>query len=495
MLFIAIDFGISYIKICLIDEFGKEKLVFKYKNLYEIDNGVYKEINLNYSFEKVIESIGKIKETNQAYFNEVKSISVSTHGNTFVLIDKSGKELTNGISVFDKRADIEAGKINSIIDPEKNYNISGISELSELYAPAKILWLKNNKRSLFKKIHKILFVGDYFIFRLTGKFIIDKSLASITGMFNILKGCWRKDILNILELDENKFSEIVDSGIKIGPICQKFVSRTGLNKNVNVVTGMLDGYANSLGSGNIKFDKLVECTGTVLSLILNTKKPEYNKLKIPIIYFVNNIFSLNLFSPTAGVLLDWFGENFYNTKNYYNEMEKDASSIKLQKDNILFLPYFIDAGSVNKNIRSRGLFFGLNLNHKKKDFCRSIYESIGFILKENIMALESVTKSRIESVSSVGGASKSSLLSQIKCDILNKKIVVTKNKEVGCLGVSILSAVANKTYKDLDEACKNMVEIEKIYYPDKKIISIYEERYRRFKNIFNNIKELFINYY
>ena len=135
------------------------------------------------------------------------------------------------------------------------------------------------------------------------------------------------------------------------------------------------------------------------------------------------------------------------------------------------------------------------MNHKKEHFCRSIYESIGFILKENILTLESITNIEIDSILSVGGASKSSFLSQLKSDISNKKIIVTKNKEVGCLGVAILSAVANNLYKNIDEACRNMIRIDKTYEPNNELISIYDERYKMFKEIFNNVKNLFLNYY
>lgn len=495
MFFIGIDFGLSFIKICLIDELGKEKIVFKYRNEYEIDNGIYKELNLKYSLKKIIESIKKIKEKKLSYFRNIKSISISTHGATFVPIDRRGNELTNGISVFDKRAITEADEINSIIDPEKNYSICGHKDHSEVYTATKILWLKKNKKDIFNKIYKILFLEDYIIYKLTGKFITDKSIASISGMFNLLNNSWREDILNILELNQNNFSEIVDGGTVVSEICDKFANQTGLNKKVNVVTGLLDALANSLGAGNIEFDKAVECTGTVLSIIVNTKKPKFNHLKIPINYFINNTYCLLPFSPTAGILLDWFGKNFYNSNNYYKKMEKDALKIEPKKDDIIFLPYLIDASIIHDNIKSCGLFFGINLNHKKEHFCRSIYEAIGLILKENILSLEKITKFKIESILSVGGASKSRLLSQIKSDILNRSIIITKNNEVGCLGVVILAAVANKIYKNLTEACQNMIETEKIYKPNNKNRKIYEEKYSMFKDVFNNVKELFLKYY
>ena len=180
---------------------------------------------------------------------------------------------------------------------------------------------------------------------------------------------------------------------------------------------------------------------------------------------------------------------------YIKKMEKIAARIKLEKDNIICLPYFINSGVVNNNIKSKGIFFGLNLIHGKDHLSRSVFESIGFMLKEIIIELELAKNNKINSILSVGGASKSIFLSQVKSNISNKKIIVIKNNEVGCLGVAILASVANNIYKDLNEAVINMVKIDKIYYPEEKTIAIYEERYIRFKEIFNRIKELFLNYY
>lgn len=67
-------------------------------------------------------------------------------------------------------------------------------------------------------------------------------------------------------------------------------------------------------------------------------------------------------------------------------MEKDVSAIKPEEEGIILIPYFTDTSIIHGNVKSSGLFFGFHLHHKKPQFARSIYESIGFILKENLLS-------------------------------------------------------------------------------------------------------------
>lgn len=494
MYFVGIDFGLSYLKICLIDEQGNERKVNKYQNVYKTDDGTFQEFDLGKIYKSIVRGIREIKLYDQKDFEEIKHISVSTHGSTMFLIDKKGKELMNGISVFDIRAKKEASFLSEKVTPEDNYLISGHNKITEVYPAAKILWLKNNKKEIFQEINKILFPEDYILYKISGKILTEKSMASISGLYNINKDCWREDLIDILGVKKELLPELIEAGTVIGNISKKFSEDTGLNPKINISTGLLDALANSLGAGNYEQNKIVECTGTVLSIIANTDKPAFNKLQIPINYFINNKYSLLPYTPTAGVIIDWFGKNFYKSKKYYNLIDKDIADYKPDINKLYFLPYLLNTSIINEDINSRGLFFGINLSSSKKDFISAINESIGFLLKENVDEIEKIT-SKKDYIISVGGATNNVGLCQLKSDILNKKLFVTKNKEVGCLGVSLLSSIANGCYKDLSEATDEMVQIIKIYDPQKKYFEIYKERFKRYKEILKNTIPLYKKYY
>ena len=240
MHFLGIDVGISYMKLCLIDEQGSEKYVLKFKNNYLIDDGIFKEMDIREVFKNILSGIGNIKKEKPDQFKDIRSISVSTHGSTFVLLDKEKKEISNAISVFDLRAKKECIELNKIINGQKNYYISGHNKITEFHAITKLVWIKKNDKELFKTIDKVLFLEDYIIFKLTGKTVTDKSIASISGLFDINSHCWQRDHLEIIGLKENNFAEFTEGGTIVGNILERVADETGLSKNVNITTGILN---------------------------------------------------------------------------------------------------------------------------------------------------------------------------------------------------------------------------------------------------------------
>jgi xylulokinase len=70
-------------------------------------------------------------------------------------------------------------------------------------------------------------------------------------------------------------------------------------------------------------------------------------------------------------------------------------------------------------------------------------ESIGFIIRRNIEALEMAGLS-VSEMRSSGGGSKSPLWNQIKSDIIKKPLVTVKCSEAACLGAAILAGTAVK---------------------------------------------------
>ena len=49
----------------------------------------------------------------------------------------------------------------------------------------KVTWLKQHDRERFNKTHKFLSIKSYVLQQLTNGYVLDYSLASATGLFNI----------------------------------------------------------------------------------------------------------------------------------------------------------------------------------------------------------------------------------------------------------------------------------------------------------------------
>jgi len=91
----------------------------------------------------------------------------------------------------------------------------------------------------------------------------------------------------------------------------------------------------------------------------------------------------------------------------------------------------------------------------------------------------------------LGGGARSDIWNQIKADITGKTILRTENEEAACLGAAILAGKAIGLYSSVKEASKNMVRIKKTYTPQPKNTEIYQETYKKYVKLYDDLCELF----
>ena len=91
----------------------------------------------------------------------------------------------------------------------------------------------------------------------------------------------------------------------------------------------------------------------------------------------------------------------------------------------------------------------------------------------------------------MGGGAASDLWSQIKADVCNVNIEIPSYTESALLGAAIIGGVSMGFYGDYARACKEIVKIKKIFTPDKRNKSIYENNFRKYKEIYINLKNSF----
>ena len=75
--------------------------------------------------------------------------------------------------------------------------------------------------------------------------------------------------------------------------------------------------------------------------------------------------------------------------------------------------------------------------------------------------------------------------------VLNIRLDLIESEEGPGYGGAILAAVACGEYATVEEAAAKLVKVVDNVEPDKALAARYEERYRKFAQIYPNVKELF----
>ena len=124
---------------------------------------------------------------------EISAMSIDTQCETIIVTDENANPLRKAIVWLDNRAVKEADEIKEKFGEKKVYEVTGQPEITPTWPASKLLWLRKNEPETFNKIKKVFLLEDYLLYKLTGKFVTEKTLQSSTIYYDIKNNVWWKD--------------------------------------------------------------------------------------------------------------------------------------------------------------------------------------------------------------------------------------------------------------------------------------------------------------
>ncbi len=393
----------------------------------------------------------------------ISAMSIDTQCETLILTDESGSPITKAVVWLDNRAAKQAEEIDAKFGVKKVYEVTGQPEITATWPASKLLWFRENQPEIFGKIKKVFLLEDYLLYRMTGRFVTERTLQSSSLYFDIKKFEWWDEMLDFIGLDKSCLPEILPSGEIIGEY-----------KGITVVTGAIDQIAGAIGAGIVRKGVVSEMTGTTMVVFVpSDDMPKFNPdSKIPCHVNFDGKYCLLSWTPTAGIALKWFKNNFCENFSF-RELDELAEKIEPGSAGLTFIPYLCGSTMPKYNPDAKGVFYGLTMEHGRAHAVRSILEAVSCMLKGNLdyLGLE------CDEIRTMGGGASSPLWCQIKADMTGKKIVTLKNDETACLGSAILAGVATGVFESVEAACDMAVETKREFVPSG---ADYTECYKRY---------------
>ena len=400
----------------------------------------------------------------------VDALAVDTQCETLILTDEDGNPVRPAIVWLDNRATKEAEMIEEHFGHKRVYEVTGQPEITATWPACKLLWVKRNEPDVWTKTKKIFLLEDWILYKLTGKFISEKTLQSSTIYFDIHKAEWWDEMLDFIGVSRDMLPALHSSAVEVGEY-----------EGMRVVTGAIDQIAGAIGAGVVKQGIVSEMTGTTMVIFMPSDTvPAYDEKSIvPCHYNYDDKYCLLSWTPTAGMALKWFRnalcENFS-----FRELDEMAESVPAGSDGVTFLPYLCGSTMPKYNPAARGSFTGLTTEHTRAHFVRSVMESVTCMLKSNLdyLGLD------VEEIRAMGGGANSPLWCQMKADMTGKRLVTLKNKETACLGSAILAGVGTGVFASVEEAAEK-IELDKVYENQGVDYTECYERYLAYDKILN----------
>lgn len=442
---LGIDIGTTSLKACIFDENGNE--LFSVSKAYDlITEGEKVEFPAHRYFELFKEAYDELNAKSR-----IDAFAIDTQGETLVFLDKNGVPLMNAIVWLDNRAEKEARAIEKRFGLREIYEKTGQTEVPAGYPAPKILWLKNNEPSLFARLDKVVLLEDYLLYRITGRFVCERSLYSSSLYLDIRTGEYWNEMLAFIGIDKGYLPTLCESG-----------ERVGQYQGAIVCTGALDQISCFLGAGCAQKGGLSETTGTALAVCAYAEElpPYHDGVKVSAYYIAKNEYCLLAWAPTAGMVMEWYKKNFYFDADF-KRIDEEAKTIPLGAEGLVVAPNMRGSVMPVNDCTLRGGVYGVDLKHTRAHFARAIMESIACLLKQYLTCLDMP----IETIVSLGGGARSALWNQIKADITRKRIVTLVNQETGCLGTAVYAGCGAGVYQNANETTARLAKQKSTFLP------------------------------
>lgn len=484
---LVLNLGMKSIRSIIFDDEGR-KLSVSQKTIETAINDRKVEQDPDEWWEKGRQAI--TESIKDAGITSIDYITVTTSASTLVCADEKGNAVLPAIMVSDKRAQKEAKEMRESEEGRKAIQETGLDITSSLLLP-KILWIKRNKESQYKKVRHFLTSNDYLINKLSGKVITDY-LNATKLHYSIKKGRYETLLLARYGIDKALFPEVKETGMEAGELLPELKQEFGIKGKTKVILTSYDAICSFIGSGASEEGDASDVSGTVTVFrVLSNKKKIKKSEKIYITPFhQENINIIGGSNNLGGGLIEWVKQCYYLKEEYpYEVMEKEAMESEIGAGGIIFLPYLLGERAPLWNDSARGVFFGLERMHTRKDMTRAVLESSAYIDRTFIEAVEE-TGVKVKRVKLSGGLARLNTVSQIKADVLGREVEVLSEFETTSTGAAmmVLQAQEGISFKELSE---RFARVRMIIRPDMNNHNKYLVMYDLFKEVYETNKKLF----
>ncbi|MEZ2649605.1 gluconokinase [Bacillus wiedmannii] len=429
---------------------------------------------------------------------DISSIGISTAMHALIAVDKNGAPLTRSIIWADNRSTKQSEKLLQHMNGHDIYRRTGtpIHPMSPL---SKLLWMKEEEPELYASASKFISIKEYVIYQLFSRYVVDYSIASATGLFNLETLNWDEDVLTMLHMSSEQLSTPVPTTYILSGMKPELAQKMGIREDTPVVIGASDGVLANVGVGAISPGSAAITIGTsgavrTISSSVNTDE----KGRTFCYALTDEHWVIGGPTNNGGILLRWLRDEFGSPEQEvarklsidpYDLLIKYAESVPAGAGGLLFLPFLSGERAPYWNANARGTFFGINLQHKREHFIRAVMEGVCMSVYSVALAIRDCTGPLTE-IRVSGGFAKSAFWRQMLSDMMGKELLVPESHEASALGAAAVALYAVGKIDSLEEV-KDWIDIVHHHVPNKENTAIYLEMFYMYERLYNRLKEEF----
>jgi glycerol kinase len=377
---------------------------------------------------------------------EIDSIGITNQRETTLIWERaSGKPVFNAIVWQDRRT---AGTCEELIDQGKAAIFTEKTGLvvDAYFSATKIKWILDNDPELRQRATagELAFgtVDSWLIWQLTGgvNHVTDATNASRTMIYNIHKGAWDDELLEILDIPKALLPEVVNSSEVVG------TTNPALFGSAIKIAGIAgDQQAALFGQLCVQPGDVKNTYGTGCFCIMNTGKKAVaskNKMLTTIAWQIDGTVTYAIEGSifTAGALVQWLRDQLHMI-DAADAIEDLAASVS-DNGGITFVPALAGLGAPYWDPHATGAIMGITRGTEKGHIARAALEAIALRSRDIIIEMQKDAGVDFKTLKVDGGASNNNLLMQIQANLIDAHVIRPKVTETTAMGAAFLAGLA-----------------------------------------------------
>lgn len=449
-------------------------------------------------FAAVVETIAQSVDRAKVDRDLIRCVSFSSAMHTLLAVDQFGQPLTYCMTFADSRSVAQTQHIRDHLNGHDIYLRTG-TPLHPMAPLSKLRWLRHEHRDLFNRAHKFISIKEYVFAKLFQQYIVDYSIASATGMFNLQTLTWDDGALHVAGVTESQLSTPQPTTYAVTGLSQAWSEKLNLSPDTPFVLGASDGVLSNLGVNAITPDVMAATIGTSGAVRTVTHRPVTDPEGRLFCYaLTDDHWVVGGPINNGGIMFRWVRDELGMAevetakrlgKDPYEILTKVAERVAPGAEGLIFLPFLTGERAPYWNANARGMFFGLSLNHRKEHMVRAVLEGVIYRMYSVAFALEELVGKASE-IRATGGFARSPLWRQMMADVFDQDVTVPVSYESSCLGAALLGMLSLGEIDSLD-VVKDMVGTVNRHQPLADNVATYRQLMPIYLNVYHNLRDEF----
>lgn len=443
------------------------------------------EIDADVAFKQIVRTIDAVLERTENIKGEVTHVVVSSFWHSLLGVGEGGKPTTKVLGWADTRSREHVAKLRKRFDEEEIHNRMG-ARFHPSFWPAKLLWLREACTQHFEKTARWLSFSDLVSLRFCGTDATSISMASATGLFDIRRCEWDKELLRYTNVKRSNLPKIVTEWDRTFELLPKYRKRWPRLKGARLFPAVGDGAANNIGTGCTTRSRAALMVGTsgAMRVAYRGEPPAVIPPGLWCYRVDRSRVIIGGALSDGGGLYRWLNDNLRLDMND-DRLEKEIAKRPPAAHGLAFLPFLAGERSTGYQENAAGGIFGLQASTDAVDIVQSALESVAYRFAEIYQQLKSVCG--IKEIIASGGALRASpVWTQIVADVLGRELTLPDTLEASSRGAVLL---ALETIGNIDAVESAETPGGRNFRPSNKRNAVYQKALERHRHIYRSIIE------